>query len=225
MKHLLVLFLGLLSTTIYAQNNIEKTVGEFKTLKVYDLINVELIKSDQDRVVISGKNKNDVVINNKNGTLKIKMSLEESFDGNTTNVKLYYTNVDVIDANEGSKITSKNTIEQFEIDLNAQEGAKINVSVAVTYLNIRAVTGANVEASGVTKNQDVSIYTGGEYHGKQLKSEYTEVSIRAAGKAEVFTTEKAIAKVRAGGSISIYGNPKDVEESKILGGSILRIKS
>ena len=78
---------------------------------------VELIKSDANRIVISGKNHEDVLVNNKNGTLKIKMKFEEAFDGNKTKIQLYYTAVDVIDVNEGARVFSEGTIKQFEIDL------------------------------------------------------------------------------------------------------------
>lgn len=224
MKYVTSVLVLLISLSTLAQNPIEKTVGEFSELKVYDLIEVELIKSDEDKVVISGKNKNDVIVNNKNGTLKIKMKLEEVFDGSNTKVKLYYTKIDVIDGNEGAKIYSNDEIEQFEIDLNAQEGAEIKVKVNVKYINVRAVTGGDIHTSGTAKHQDVSIYTGGDYHGEELKTEHTEVSIRAAGEAYVNATKKVTAKVRAGGDIFIYGNPDNIDESRVLGGRIKRME-
>ncbi|SFC96509.1 head GIN domain-containing protein [Algibacter pectinivorans] len=222
MKTLIKVIVLFVTTVCLAQNPIEKTVGEFGELKVYDLIEVELIKSDINKVSITGKNAADVLVNNKNGTLKIKMKLEEAFDGNNTKVKLYYTNLDVIDANEGAKVHSNDVIEQFEIDLNAQEGASIDVKVDVKYTNVRAVTGGSVIASGKSNKQNISIYTGGIYNGKDLTTNVSEVSIRAAGEAQVNATKKVIAKVRAGGEILIYGNPEEIEESKILGGRITK---
>ena len=75
---LLVSVLLLMSTiTSFAQRPVEKTIGEFTELKVYDLIEVEMIKSNENKVIISGKNSQDVLVNNKNGKLKIKMNLIE----------------------------------------------------------------------------------------------------------------------------------------------------
>lgn len=224
MKHIILVLFCVIVCSAVAQNPIEKTVGEFTELKVYDLIEVELIKSDTDKVLITGKNKKDVLVNNKNGTLKIKMKLEEAFDGGQTKVKLYYTNIDVIDANEGSKIYSNDSIEQFEIDLNGQEGGEIKVKLDVKYVNIRAVTGADIYASGKAEHQDISIYTGGDYNGEDLVTQFTDVSVRAAGEAYVNVSKKITAKVRAGGDIYIYGNPEEVNESRVLGGRIRRMK-
>lgn len=220
MKNILVAIVFLITTVAFSQSEITKEIGEFSELKVYDLIEVELIKSNKNEAIISGRNKNDVVIVNKNGKLKIRMNLEESFDGDHTKVKLYYTNVDVIDANEGAKIWSKDKIKQYEVELKAQEGGKINVDLKVTTTSIKSVTGGVVEASGKSQNQNISISTGGVYKGKDLKTESTEIAIRAGGEADVNATDVLDIKIRAGGDVFIYGEPKKVNKSKALGGRI-----
>lgn len=223
MKTLVKVFMLFITTALLAQNPIEKSIGEFTELKVYDLIDVELVKSNENKVVITGENVEDVLVNNKNGLLKIKMSLEESFDGNNTKVTLYYTSVDLIDVNEGAKVYSKDVIKQFEIDLKAQEGASIDLPVNVSYTNVKAVTGGWVKTSGTSKNQDISLLTGGVYKGSELKTEKTEVTINAAGEAYVNATNVVDIKIRAGGDVFIYGNPETVNESKVLGGRVKRM--
>ena len=217
----IILFISLVS---YSQKPIEKTIGEFTELKVYDLIEVELVKSNENKVVISGKNNADVLVNNKSGKLKIKMNLEEIFDGSSTKVMLYYTSVDIIDVNEGAKIYSNDKIKQFEIDLRAQEGGKINVIYDVSYANIKAVTGGIIETAGTAKKQKVSLLTGGIYKGENTDSESTEVSINAAGEAHVKASKLIDVKIRAGGDVYIYGNPETVNESTVLGGRIIRVQ-
>jgi len=220
MKNILTTLAILITTIVFSQSEITKTIGEFSELKVYDLIEVELIKSNKNEAVISGRNKNDVVIVNKNGKLKIRMNLEESYDGNNTNVKLYYTNIDIIDANEGAKIRSNDKIKQYEIELRAQEGGEINLDLKVTTASIKSVTGGVIELTGKSQRQDVSIGTGGVYKGKDLKTEATEVAIRAGGEADVNATDVLDIKIRAGGDVYVYGDPKKVNKSKALGGRI-----
>lgn len=224
MKKIIVLITLTMSLLSIAQEATQKTVGEFSELKVYDLINVELVKSDQNKVVITGHNSKRVVIVNKNGKLKIKMNIEGSYDGAKTNVKLYYTTIDVIDVNEGAIVNTKDTIKQFEIKLNAQEGGMINVPVDVTYTTIKSVTGGIIETSGQSKKQKISLLTGGVYKGENLITENTEVSINAAGEAYVYATKLADVKIRAGGDVYIYGNPETVNESNVLGGKVKRMK-
>lgn len=205
---------------VTAQEPISKTVGEFSTLKVYDLINVEMIKSDINKVEISGKNSEEVSVVNKNGTLKIKMNIEESYDGSNTEVKLYYTNVDVIDANEGAFISSQDLIEQYEIELKTQEGGQIKVNLKVKELEVKAVTGGIIEVSGTTNHEDISINTGGVFKGKNIESQSADIKIKAGGEVDVKAIEVLDIKITAGGDVFIYGKPNVVNKKRALGGRI-----
>ncbi|WP_340154373.1 head GIN domain-containing protein [uncultured Winogradskyella sp.] len=223
MKNIFLIILMTIGFTINAQDTIEKTIGEFSTVKVFDLIHVKMIESDENKVIISGKNRKDVEVVNNNGKLKIRMNLEESYDGNDTVVELYFTSVDIIDANEGAKVTLKETLKQYEVDLRTQEGAEITVSLETTYANFRAVTGGVINITGSSKNQDITIYTGGVFNGEEFITENTEVSINAAGEAYVNATETVDVRIKAGGDVFIYGKPKEINENTLLGGRIKRM--
>lgn len=223
MKKIVFILFLMLAFNAKAQETLEKTIGEFSTVKVYDLINLKMIKSNENKIEVSGKNRKDIEVVNKNGKLKIRMNLEESYDGNDTIVTLYYTSVDVIDANEGAKVILNEPIEQYEIDLKTQEGAEITAELKTTYANFRAVTGGVINVTGNSKNQDISIYTGGVFNGEDLITEHTEVSINAAGEAYINATEYVDVRIKAGGDVFIYGDPKQVDENRVLGGRIKRM--
>lgn len=223
MKYIILILAFTLGISSNAQESIEKQIGEFSTVKVFDLINLKMMASDENKVGISGKNRNDVEVVNNNGTLKIRMNLRESYDGNDTVVILYYTSVDEIDANEGAKVTVKEPIKQYELDLRVQEGAEITAALETTYANLRAVTGGIINVTGNSKNQDISIYTGGNLNGEDFVTEQTEISINAGGEAYVHATAYANVRIKAGGNVYIYGKPKQVDESTILGGKIKRM--
>ena len=223
MKKAIIIIAFVISTTVFAQSPIVKDVGEFKEFKAFDLINVTMIKSDENKVVIEGANRRNVQVINKNGKLNIRMELEESYDGNDTQVILHYTSVDIIDANEGANIKVKGTMEQFDVKFKAQEGGEITANVKATYTDVRAVTGGVVNLTGQSNNQDVTIYPGGVFNGEEFKTENTEVSINAAGEAKVNASEFVEVRVRAGGEVYIYGNPKEIDEKTVLGGRVKRM--
>ena len=224
MERILMIICCVLITSTYAQDKLEKDVGEFKSLKVYDRINVDMIKSDTNKVVISGEDVDDVEFVNRNGKLKIRMNTEMSFNGHNVYITLFYTAVDVIDANEGAIIKVKETIDQYEIDLKTQEGAQITADLKVNYANLRAVTGGVVSTTGTAKNQDISIYTGGIYKGEKLSSEFAEVSIQAGGEAHVECSDRLEIRISAGGDVYIHGNPKLVDEKRVFGGRVKRVE-
>ncbi|PNW30314.1 head GIN domain-containing protein [Formosa algae] len=223
MKQLVIVFIACLSLGLQAQNDVEKTVGDFKELKVYDLIHVNLIKSDINKITVSGNNADKVETVNKNGTLKVRMSLDNIFNGENTKVNVYYTAIDVIDVNEGALVKSDDAVEQFEIELKAQEGGKIDMPLKVSFVVVKSITGGEITTSGTAKNEQINILTGGIYNGQLLESETSKVSIHAAGEAHVKASKTVDATIRAGGDVYIYGKPETVNENKVLGGRILRV--
>lgn len=223
MNRVINLFAILMVSVVVAQNPIEQEVGDFNEIKVYDLIEVNLIKSNANSISITGDDVEDVQVINKDGKLKIRMAFEKIFNGNKTFVAVYYKDLDVIDGNEGAFISSNEMIEQDQIVLKAQEGARIKVGLKVKSLEARAVTGGIIETHGSAEGQEVTLYTGGIYEGKDFETINTKVTIRAAGEAEVKAKDLVDAKLRAGGDVYIYGKPKSIKEDRMFGGRIKRM--
>ena len=220
MKNLLTLCLFFVALNAVAQRTIDKEVGEFNKIKVFDLIEVNLIKSDENRILIKGDNVYDIKFVNKDGTLKLRMEFEKKFRGEDTLIEVYYTNLDIIDGNEGARIVCNELIEQNSIELRAQEGARIKIGMDVENVDIRAVTGGIVEASGIATNQVIVLNTGGVFEGRDLKTKVASIKISAGGEAELHASEKVDINVKAGGDVYVYGNPKKVNKNTLAGGRI-----
>ncbi|MDC6384246.1 DUF2807 domain-containing protein [Flagellimonas taeanensis] len=220
MKKLYTLGLLLLPLLTFAQRIIDTEVGEFKEIKVFDLIEVNLIQSDENKIMIKGWNVDDIIWTNKKGVLKLRMQLDKKFQGEDTMIEVYYTNLDVIDGNEGAQITCNEMVQKSKIELRVQEGAKIHIGMDVDYADIRAVTGGIVEASGLAKNQTVVLNTGGIFDGRDLRTANTDIKISAGGEADVFASEVVDINVRAGGDVNVYGKPKKVYKKTFVGGRI-----
>lgn len=220
MKRLFTLLTILTSTLVLSQRTIDTEVGDFDKIKVFDLIEVNVIQSDENRIMIKGRNVDDIVWMNKDGVLKLRMQLDKKFRGEDTFIEVYYTDLRVIDGNEGAKITCNEMVSQGKIELRAQEGAKIHIGMDVDYADVRAVTGGIVEASGLAKNQSIVLNTGGIFEGKALRTSNSEVKISAGGEAEVFASDRIDINVKAGGDVTVYGQPKKVNKSTFVGGRV-----
>jgi len=223
MKTILAITLLVVTSVLTAQNPKEKGVGDFTEVKVFDLIEVNLIKSDVDKVEITGDDIEDVEVINKDGKLKIRMKLDKSFNGERTFVAVYYTKLNIIDGNEGAFISSNELITQDYIELRAQEGARLKIGLDVDTVDIRAVTGGTIETRGKAKSQDITLNTGGIYEGRSFETQNTSVNIKAAGEADVHASKLVNAKVLAGGEVFIYGNPENVNKNTTFGGRVKRM--
>jgi PIN domain nuclease of toxin-antitoxin system len=212
----------LISSLTFAQT--EKKVGDFHKVTAFDQITVELIASDENKVVLSGINSDEVEVINKNGELKLRMPLTNLLKGNQVKAKVYYIDLDAVEANEGSQISNDDAIKATNFDIIAKEGAKIDISLDVAKVTVKLTSGAIVKTSGTAKNQDLLVSAGAVYNGKDLTTEQTSISSNAGGEAEVFATEFIDAKARAGSDIMIYGNPKQVTKKTFAAGHIKIIK-
>ncbi|MEH6658749.1 head GIN domain-containing protein [Leeuwenhoekiella marinoflava] len=222
MKKLIIALLLVATTATYAQET--KAVGDFTEVKVFDRMRVNLIKSSDNKVILKGKDIEDIELINKNGVLKIRMDINKIFDGNETFVEVHYNNLRVIDANEGAEIVVNELIEQPRIEIRVQEGAQVKVGLEVENAEMRAVTGGIINASGTAKNQNVEVNTGGIYEGKSLETTDTTLRIQAGGEADIFARRTAEVKIRAGGDVHVYGNPTELIKDKFIGGRVTVMK-
>jgi hypothetical protein len=214
-----ILFL-LLTQIGFSQETTTKNLGDFDALKVFDKISLQLIPSEESKIELSGKNSSEVEIVNNNGELKVRMPIGKFLSGEDVTALLYYKKIQSLDACEGSYISSEKAIKQISFSLNAKEGAEIKLKLDVQKLSIRATSGGIINLEGTAKNQDIVISSGGVLNAKDFQTEQTNVAISAGGTADVRASELVDAKVRAGGTITIFGKPKQINQKTVLGGSI-----
>jgi hypothetical protein len=215
----------LISFNFLAQTTITSNLGDFTILKVYNGIEVELIKSNEQKLEITGEKSEIVKVKNVNNTLKLSLPFSLIPEKNAANgqvlIKLYYnTIIDVIDANEGATITGEE-ITQDKLEVNVQERAFINLVVNIKHLEVRSSSGGTIKLTGITKNQDVAVDLYGVYNGFALEATANSTVTSGIGaRAEIFSGETLNAKVSFGGSIFYKGNPEVVKDKKVIGGII-----
>lgn len=203
----------------------EKNVGDFIKVTAFDKIDVSLVASSENKIVLKGANSQEVELVNKNGELKIRMPFSKMMQGDAISVTVYFKKIDAVEANEGSRIATSDEINAINFDIICKEGSEVKlINLLADRLQVRVSQGSIVTTKGVVKNQDILSNSGGKYDGQDCTTEQTVVTVNAGGMAHVYATELVDAKTRAGGEIMIYGKPKQINEKKIAGGSIEQVK-
>ena len=218
MKKLLVVVFILALQPVFSQ--VSKSLGEFNAVLVFDKLNVKLIAANENKVVIEGDRQYEVEVVNKNGNLKLRMPFPRVLAGENISVTVYYKKIDEVEASEGSIVSSDDIFTATIFNVSAREGAKINLKVAAEKLNTRVVTGADVTITGTAINHDASLLTGGILDSRDVITSQTSISVSAGGTAQIYATALVDAKVRAGGSIFIFGKPKQINKATVFGGKI-----
>ena len=203
---------------------ITQNLQKFTEVKGFDGISINLIKSNENKAVITGANTSNVAIVNNEGVLKIRMEIVKIFSGYRTYVDLYHSEeLVVIDVNEDARISSDHTYVQDVLELKAQDGGELEINCEVDQLLIKSISGGKIFAAGFSNTQDVIINTGGTYNGRTFKTKFTTISVNAGGHAEIHATDYVKANVKAGGEVLVYGDPKTMDERTLFGGKIKRV--
>jgi hypothetical protein len=221
MKKLTLTFL-LITTAVFSQ--VERTLGDFTKVTSFDKLDILLIQSNENKIIINGYEASSVETVNKNGELKIRMPFSQTMGGSAISVTLYYKNIEAVEANEGSRISSSETLKAIIFDIIAKEGAIVKINLDVDKLNVKGTSGAIITVNGKAKNQDLLINSGSIYNAKSLETAQTTITVNAGGEADIFASDLVDAKVRAGGNITIYGKPRQINQKVVAGGTIREAK-
>jgi len=209
------------TTLLVAQNNAVIPLENFTELQVYDRISVTLVKGEENKIEIPLEHKKDLSITENDARLRLKMCSGESVLNSTLSLKLYYTEaLSIIDANKNSRIISTGLVIGTDLAVEAQDASTITLNIAYNNVSAKSTSGSEIKLSGTSTNQEVMINTGGKLFNKGLKTKNSTVIVLSGGSAEVYASEAVIAKVKAGGSITVYGNPKSVDKDDTFGGKI-----
>lgn len=204
-----------------SQAQLSRDLIAFRELDVTDKINVNIILSNENKIVIEGELANQMELTQVDDILRLKMTSGYILQGNKVNVTLYSSNLKSIIARKGSNVSSHaKEILQDSLYLSASEGAQLDVQVNVGKVQVLSTTGAKITAFGKVNDQAVNIALGGSYFGKNLVSNTTVARVNAGGKCEINVKNDVDVQTRAGGTIDIYGKPTTKKEKKIAGGKI-----
>ena len=220
MKRFLLTLL-IIPSLLVSQEEINRNLGEFTKLSIYDGINVELIKSDENKVEASGENTRFVVVKNKNGNLKIRLNVQKRFSGDRTMVKLYYKNIYSFIAHEGSNIFSKDTIKQADLKIKGHTGSRIDIPVELNSISVTSTAGAKITLRGSSTYLEASSATGSEINARNMVIEDGEVSALSGSMVDVRAEISLEAVARIGGVVNVHSKTERITEKVSLGGSVI----
>ncbi|MGV8993430.1 MAG: head GIN domain-containing protein [Flavobacterium sp.] len=221
MKNIFLIMILAASQFINAQTS--KNLGDFNEVKVFDRIVVNLVQSNENKIEIEGTRHAEVEVINKNGELKIRMPFGNLLQGENITATLYYKKIHILNAGEGSVITSSEVITQTALEIISKQGSQVRIKMDVSKAELAVSTGGEIYVSGEAKNVDASINTGGIIEAQKLIASQANVTVKAGGEASIYASDYIKADVTAGGDILIYGSPKNQKKKTTLGGTIKEV--
>lgn len=213
------------SVSVQENKQIERSktimMSPFSGIKVFSGIQVKLIPSTENKLILSGENFETVVTTLKKDVLRIKHSLDQIFNPKNTYIEIYFTQpLDLIHTYQGSIVETKAVLKTTSIELKAHEGSSIEVNLECEKIKSSVNSGATLNIEGSTVNHELKILGGGICESETLLTKQTTVKVTAGGVAYIHASDLLEATVNVGGTVRIHGRPTKLIKTKRIGGTI-----
>lgn len=223
---ILLFFFFLFYSFGYAQ--IKREIAPFTAIRVSGSVDVYLHKASSPalELKVNGEvSADDIISKVKDDKLLIYIKPLKSFKEFRAKVHVYYQDLEEITVNTGSHIHQPDGefIERSKLSVSSNTGGNLEIYCTVDSLIINCSQGSRVLAQGSANFQDVDLTAGGEFQGEKLISKQSKVTVKAGGLAKILAIDHLDVSVSAGGKVMYYGEPKKIEQSITLGGSIIKL--
>lgn len=207
MKTLLATILLVVFQLATAQKT--QDIKPFSTLAVSGKIQLVLQPSKENKIVI-GSGTNELKIGTDEGVLAL------TNNSNTIAEVVVYFNskINEIAISGSVQMVSNDIVKSDDLSIAASSGSEIDLKADVDKLTIALAADVKMNLSGKTGHLEASVAAGAELKADKLKCKDSEIVVAAGAEASIFTSNICDAVVAAGADLTIYGNPKSVNEVK-----------
>ena len=224
-----VLLLSFLAGSItYAQDSETRNVGSFDGVKVSSGISAELVRGSTNQVDISaeGIDLDKVTTEIKNGVLKVGVETKwwNNWGGRKKSrvkaVITYTDDLSGIAAGSGSSLTSEQTIESDQLDLDVSSGASMDLDIEVDDASIDISSGATLRLSGNAQSTEIDLSSGSNINAYSFTTKRADIDGSSGSTAKIHVVDALVADVSSGASVKYKGNPSKRDIDKSSGGSV-----
>jgi len=227
MKYFLLFLLTTSTFSILKAQENHILIGDYNSLMVYAGIEVNFIKGEDNKIILSHKNEDTSVFvyKIKNKVLKLKVAIDKKLSLGNIFVDVYYKNeIDEINLFQGSTVLFQDSISQTNLKIKAQEGSLLEGIVNTGKTSIEVASGGSVSLKGRSSVVEIKASTGGICLAEELSSKQTKIQASIGSVVYAKSSLLMDAKASTGAIIRVHGNPKKLILKTSLGGSIKQMK-
>ncbi|MBP4139354.1 head GIN domain-containing protein [Flavobacterium geliluteum] len=195
--------------------------GEFKKVSVSNAIELVIEQSDSTEIIVEADDnvQKEISVSVEEGTLVIR-SEHGSFSNATRRVLVKMPIIDQIEASSAAAVSSKNTIEGQDIDLETSSAATMDVTIESDTISLDSGSGSSVSIKGKALKLVTSASSGSSINAEKLLANEIEAEASSGASVNIHPIVKLRAEASSGGSINYDTTPKIIEKSSHSGGSI-----
>jgi len=212
--------------TVYGNGKVvseERTPVQASGVRVSTGIDVYLTQGDKLNLVVEAdENLHDYIITEvKNGILDIYT------DANIRKAEMkrvYVTlrTINSVSTSSAGDIIGESPVETDDLRISASSAGDIKLEVYANNIDANISSSGDVTLTGEAGFMEADLSSAGDLNAYNLKVKDADVSVSSAGGADIFVTEKLIARASSAGAINYKGDPEKVDAHSSSAGGIHR---
>ena len=204
---------------------ITRTTSNYDGISCAGQFDYILVAGTEGKITIEGEeNLLDYIVTEvKNNKLVIKtqnhINLKPS-NNKTIKITIPFKDISSVSLAGSGDLWNKDVISATNLDVSLAGSGDILLNINASSTKGSIAGSGDLTLKGSTNNLQANVAGSGDFHGFNLQSNHTDVSVAGSGDAEVVCNESLKARVAGSGDIEYRGNPK-TEDTKVAGsGSI-----
>lgn len=203
---------------------VNRSTQNYSGVNCAGFMDFKLVKGTEGALTIKGESNliEYIITEVKNGTLNVKVKNGTNLKPSKNNpiiITIPYESIDKVSLSGSGDVWNEGTIDN-DVDVSLSGSGDIVLDVAASKVKASVSGSGDVTIKGRTTNLIASVTGSGDFHGFDLDSVNTEVSVTGSGDAAVNCSGEFKARVTGSGDIEYRGNPIK-EDTKVVGsGSI-----
>ncbi len=224
------------ATTTYAQwgkkirgngnlTTITRTTSDYDGIKCAGSFDYILVSGNEGNIKIEGEENlleyivTEVKGNNLIVKVKDHVNLKTSMR-KTIKITIPFKDISKVSLSGSGDLWNDDIITCENLNVSLAGSGDVTIKANTTYIKGSIAGSGDLTFKGNTNELEAKVAGSGDFHGLELQSKNTYVSVAGSGDAEVTTTESIKARVSGSGDIVYKGHPKK-EDTKVAGsGSI-----
>ena len=205
----------------------------FNGIDAFGPFNIELIKSEKEYVEIdyNSIDKEDVVTEVLHGVVKMKLKNRHYFNdwsdndykkSEYINVKVFYKDMDIIEAQAGALVASREPLKSKYLSIESSMGAEVRLNILVKELETKTSMGGILELDGQAERLDATASMGGVLKASHLPCKVVYVKASMGADVIVNALDELEVSASFGANVDYVGGPNVRHTNTTIGGEVHR---
>jgi len=204
---------------------ITRSTSDYDGVKCAGSFDYILVAGTEGKITIKGEENllQYVITEVKDNTLIIKterhIDLKPS-NNKTIKITIPFKNISSVSLAGSGDLWNEDVITATNLEVALAGSGDVVLTIEASNTEGKVAGSGDLTLKGNTNKLEAKVAGSGDFHGFNLQSNHTTVSVAGSGDAKVVSNESLKARVSGSGDIEYRGNPK-TEDSKVAGsGSI-----